>query len=59
MNTYLHVAFCYIEWGDTGVGDTTGQNTTEHALGVVRDVMGDGGVGEAIGQQLSKSAKWR
>jgi hypothetical protein len=33
--TDLDVTFCNIERCDAGVGDTTGQNTTEHALGII------------------------
>ena len=40
--THLHVALGDVERGDSGVGDTTGKDTTEHALGVVNVVVGDG-----------------
>ena len=40
--TNLHVTFCDIEGGDTGVGETAGNSTTEHALGVVASIVGDG-----------------
>lgn len=40
--TDLHVAFCDIERGDAGVGDTTSEHTTEHALGIVGGVVGHG-----------------
>ena len=39
--TNLHVALGDIEGGDTGVGDTAGEDTTEHALGIVGGVVGD------------------
>jgi hypothetical protein len=39
--TYLHVAFGNIKWGDAGVGETACKNTTKHALGIVRSVVGD------------------
>ena len=38
---YLHVALGDIERGDTCVRDTASKDTAEHALGVVRAVMGD------------------
>lgn len=41
---YLHVTFCHIERSDTGVGDTTGKDTAQHALGVVCGVMRNLGV---------------
>ena len=37
--THLHVTFCDIEWGDTGVSETAGERTTKHALGVVARVV--------------------
>ena len=40
--TNLHVTFCDIEGGDTGVGETAGNSPTEHALGVVAGIVGDG-----------------
>ena len=40
--THLHVALGDVERGDSGVGDTTGKDTTEHALGIVGGVVGDG-----------------
>jgi hypothetical protein len=35
----LHVTFGNIERSNTGVGETAGNSTTEHALGVVAGVM--------------------
>lgn len=37
---HLHVALGDIERGNTGVGDTASKDTTEHALGIVRGVVG-------------------
>ena len=34
-NNYLHVTFCYIKRSDTGMCDTTGEDTTKHTLGVI------------------------
>jgi hypothetical protein len=39
--TYLHVAFCDIQRCDTGVGEATGDSTTEHALGIIGSIMRD------------------
>jgi hypothetical protein len=38
--TYLHVTFCDIKRCDTGMGDTAGEDTTEHTLGIIRCVVG-------------------
>jgi hypothetical protein len=38
--THLHVTLGDIERGDSGVGGTASQDTTEQALGVGRGVMG-------------------
>ena len=37
---YLHVTFGDIKRRNTSVGQTAGEGTTKHALGVVRDIMG-------------------
>jgi len=34
-DAYLHVAFGNIKGRDSGMGETTRENTAEHALGIV------------------------
>ena len=41
-NTHLHVTFCDVERRNAGVGETTRKGTTEHTLGVVAGIVGDG-----------------
>ena len=38
-NTYLHVTFGNIKGSNACMGNTTGKNTSEHTLGVVRGIM--------------------
>lgn len=56
--TYLHVAFCDIERGDTSVSETASNGTTEHALGVVRGVMGNRAEISVRGRQSEISYDW-
>ena len=37
--TYLHAALDDIKWADSGVGETAGENTANHALSVVACVV--------------------
>lgn len=48
FNTYLHVTFCYIKRGDTGMGDTTGEGTADQTFRVVREVVRNLRVGVAV-----------
>ena len=41
-DTHLHVTFCDVERRNAGVGETTRKGTTEHTLGVVAGIVGDG-----------------
>ena len=40
--TYLHVTFCDVQRRNAGVGETARKSTTQHALGVVANIVGDG-----------------
>lgn len=60
LNTDLHVALGDIERRDTGMGDTTCQDTSEHAFGVVRSVVGHGcqmGHGSVVEEKRMKVAE--
>ena len=40
--TYLHVTFCDVQRRNASVGETARKSTTQHALRVVANIVGDG-----------------